>query len=249
MVVKEDKRDKVMKMLKQGCSTAEILSEVKCSNALVTMVRKDIGMTRSDVCKSKIPKIKKMLLDGYSYAKITSELQCSQALVRSARDELKEQGYVIKTFRRSTPKSRPESSRKDEVKEYLKQGLTYNEILEKVDCSKTLISNAAKEIGINRGQEISDQTQRQRVRLKELLEEGKSDKEIADELCLSVSHVSIMRRECGIKYRTANGERVAVDKGKIGALRRAGWKVRDIAYDVECDEDTVITVIAELGLK
>ena len=40
----------------------------------------------------------------------------------------------------------------------------------------------------------------------------------------------------------------SIDKGKIGALRRAGWSVKDIASDMRLSEETVTEVILNAGL-
>lgn len=40
-------------------------------------------------------------------------------------------------------------------------------------------------------------------------------------------------------------KKVAVDKGKILALAKAGWKKADIARDVKCSEATVYAVLKE----
>ena len=38
----------------------------------------------------------------------------------------------------------------------------------------------------------------------------------------------------------------ATDRGKIGALHRAGWSTREIASEVGCSDQTVLNVIKEL---
>ena len=38
----------------------------------------------------------------------------------------------------------------------------------------------------------------------------------------------------------------AIDRGKIGALHRAGWSTRQIASEVGCSDQTVLNVIKEL---
>ena len=40
-------------------------------------------------------------------------------------------------------------------------------------------------------------------------------------------------------------KKITVDKGKIIALRNAGWKYKDIAEDVGCSEATVYSVLKE----
>ena len=44
-------------------------------------------------------------------------------------------------------------------------------------------------------------------------------------------------------------KKVAVDKGKILALAKAGWKKADIANDVKCSEATVYSVLKEANAQ
>lgn len=39
-----------------------------------------------------------------------------------------------------------------------------------------------------------------------------------------------------------------LDKGKVGALYKAGWKVAKIADEMRCDQSSIYRVIRELGL-
>ena len=42
--------------------------------------------------------------------------------------------------------------------------------------------------------------------------------------------------------------RKKVDKGKIGALYKAGWDILKIADEMRCDKSTVYKTVKELGL-
>lgn len=39
-----------------------------------------------------------------------------------------------------------------------------------------------------------------------------------------------------------------VDKGKVGALYRAGWNVAKIADEMRCSQSTIYKIIKEMGL-
>jgi hypothetical protein len=50
------------------------------------------------------------------------------------------------------------------------------------------------------------------------------------------------------KPKAAPKPRKRVDKGKIGALYKAGWDILKIADEMRCDKSTVYKVVKELGL-
>lgn len=47
------------------------------------------------------------------------------------------------------------------------------------------------------------------------------------------------------EQKPKGGPRIKVDRGKVLALKRAGWTNRDIARDLQCSELTVGKVIRE----
>lgn len=47
------------------------------------------------------------------------------------------------------------------------------------------------------------------------------------------------------KQKSKIGSRKPIDRGRILALRRAGWRIDDIAIDTKCSKSTVRRVIAE----
>lgn len=68
--------------------------------------------------------------------------------------------------------------------------------------------------------------------------EGVPGNEIAERLGYGKSTVSKVLNEAGYSMKTAP------DKGKMIALARAGWKVKDIAWDVGVTEELVREVLA-----
>ena len=69
--------------------------------------------------------------------------------------------------------------------------------------------------------------------------EGKTVDEIADELGCSTNTVRKCLLEAGHTTRTI------IDKGKVIALARAGWKPSDIAWDMHIKEEEVNQVLCE----
>lgn len=69
--------------------------------------------------------------------------------------------------------------------------------------------------------------------------EGVMGSEIAERLGYSKGTVSKVLNAAGYSMKTAP------DKGKIVALARAGWKVKDIAWDVGVTEELVREVLTK----
>ena len=78
-------------------------------------------------------------------------------------------------------------------------------------------------------------------RIVEMYTNGKSVEEIAEELNRSMSTVRqhLNRAGCAMKHY--------IDKGKVMALAKAGWKPADIAWDMRITEGEVRQVLAESG--
>ncbi len=52
-----------------------------------------------------------------------------------------------------------------------------------------------------------------------------------------------------VKYTTKpKVPRKVIDKGKVGALYKAGWSVAKIADEMRCNQSTIYRTIKELGL-
>ena len=77
----------------------------------------------------------------------------------------------------------------------------------------------------------------------ELHQKGVKDGEIAEILCTTKNHVSTalhdLRIEKGIKLKSEEEKQKYVDEGKVLALRKAGWKIHDIAWDMGISESAV----------
>lgn len=51
-----------------------------------------------------------------------------------------------------------------------------------------------------------------------------------------------------VKTAPKKTKRKAIDKGKIGALYKAGWSVAKIADEMRCSQTAVYNALKELGL-
>ena len=69
--------------------------------------------------------------------------------------------------------------------------------------------------------------------------EGRLGVEIADAVGCCQAAVGKILRDAGYS------QKIGVDKGKVFALARAGWKVRDIAGDVGITEVEVRKILSE----
>ena len=67
----------------------------------------------------------------------------------------------------------------------------------------------------------------------------------AEELPEEKPVVPIVEKKPEEKPKKPGGRKFKVDRGKILALHRAGWKAADIARDVSCSDWTVNKVIRE----
>ena len=78
---------------------------------------------------------------------------------------------------------------------------------------------------------------------------GMSVNAIAAALGITKAAVANVVQKRGLSaYTNIRKSPPSIDKGKIGALRRAGWSVRDIASDMRLSEETVTEVILNAGL-
>ena len=71
------------------------------------------------------------------------------------------------------------------------------------------------------------------------IEKGRTQKDIADEFGVSQGHV----REEIARYKEFVKRCETIDRGKIFALRRARWSIKDIACDMLLTENVVAGVL------
>ena len=78
----------------------------------------------------------------------------------------------------------------------------------------------------------------------ELFKTGKRNGEIAKMTGCSPSRVSNIVREMKLEEeRRKNGNKKDIDKGKVGALYRARWPLSEIAKEMNCNKEDIISVL------
>ena len=79
-------------------------------------------------------------------------------------------------------------------------------------------------------------------------------RELAKEATFYVLGEQDPQEETGTPEKEADKEqkpkkRAEIDRGKVAALRKAGWKVKDIAEEMQCTETTIYTILKEAKEK
>lgn len=83
-------------------------------------------------------------------------------------------------------------------------------------------------------------------RIADMLLEGYTQEEIRTAVGCGTKTITLIRRRMGVTnvrhtYKT-------LDRGKICALYKARWSLKDIAGDVSCSIEDVVKILAEEGV-
>ena len=78
----------------------------------------------------------------------------------------------------------------------------------------------------------------------ELFKTGMRNGDIARMVGCSYSRVSNIVREMKLEEeRRKNGGLLDIDRGKVGALYRARWPLSEIAKEMNCNEEDIVSVL------
>ena len=256
-----ERREKVKELVEKGKTNKEIANELKIT---ITLVANDIRYLREHgklierkINNSSINKrrkeVKKLVENGMTTKKIADQLGVTTNIVTKDIAYLKKVGNLSKE-RISTINR---DKRRSEVKKLVEIGMTTQEIAQKLEISNvTIIRDISylKKVGML-SIKNSFNIEERREKVKDLVEKGKNNQEIAQELDVKIgrvkSDISYLKKVGKLSIERRKNVRggslkVIKRREKIKELIKLGMTSKEMAEKLETTKATVTRDISYL---
>ena len=268
----KERRKQVARLYQEGKSQKEIAEELQVTTNVVYLDLKKLlsdGIIKKGTMKTDAEKrheniqkrrkqVARLYQEGKSQREIAEELQVTTNVVYLDLKKLLSDGIIQKRKRKRIGENPRIKERRKQVAKLYNKGKRTEEIAKKVQVSVSTVLSDIKQLlndGIIEKRNRIEKNPRIKERRKQvarLYREGKTQKEIAEELQVSVSTVLSDIKQLlndGIiekRNRTEENSRIKERRKQVARLYNEGKRKKEIAQELQVSIDTVNVDIQEL---